>query len=94
MNCEVRSSCPKDMIRHLQSESHSCRNEVRRGDRVKAVRDSGYLEVIEPPEGPVDVKAEDTKLEGLANKSTFCCLLLEKNDISSERKLFSLVPSN
>ena len=78
LNCDVRSSCPKDMIRHLQSESHSCRNEVRRGDRVKAVRESGYLEVIEPPEGPVDVKAEDTKLEGLANNSSFFHLLLVK----------------
>ena len=71
MNCDVKSSRPRDIIRHLRSESHSCRNEVRRGDRVKAVKESGYIEAIEPPEGPVDVKAEDIKVDGLANSSFF-----------------------
>ena len=61
--------CPSST--KFQFESHSCRNEVRRGDRVKAVKESGYLEAIEPPEGPVDVKAEDIKVDGRANNSFF-----------------------
>ena len=43
---------------------------------------SGYIEAIEPPEGPVDVEAEDIKVDGLANNSFFISLAFCKKKIA------------